>query len=124
MNQWVSLVLFLIFTAGLVLLIIQNVKYLMENKRLISDNAQLLLNNHELLKKFQAIVDQKNVEEIEDTKGFVRFISESRDWAFEYIENVQTAIKELSETPRSDRAGYAKAYKKVIDFLPEETINN
>ena len=124
MDTWIGLGVFLIFVVGLALLTIQNVKYFMDKKRLTMDNAQLLLNNHELLKKFQAIVDQKNVDEIEDTKGFIRFISQSRDWAFDYIENVQTAIKELSETPKSDRAAYAKAYKKVVSFLPEETTEN
>jgi hypothetical protein len=122
--DWTALTSFLIFLLGMTLLVIQNIKYYFATKTLIRDNAQLILDKSELLKKISQILDQQDSGKIEETTGFVRFISESRDWAFQYIEDVQQAIQELSETPRSDRVAYAKAYKKVISFLPEATIES
>ena len=94
-----------------------------------------------------AILEQsvKNVLEnnptpIESSEGFLRFISESRDWAFQYIESVQEAIKQFSneiepsinyfdeygDVISNQRPDYqamqkiSKAYKELIKMLPEE----
>lgn len=36
---------------------------------------------------------EKTPPAIENSEGFLRFVSESRDWAFEYIEEVQSGLK-------------------------------
>lgn len=82
---------------------------------------QSIMDKEELLKKFEEFVNDQSVRAVEETDGFVKFISQSREWAFEYIENVQKAIQVLSETPRSDRTEYNKAYKNVLEFLPDKT---
>lgn len=77
--------------------------------------------------------DEKKIEE---TEGFLKFISQSRDWAFQYIERVQVAIKnfqdvfhpfavqyyEDKEQPISQEefGKLFEAYKKLVEELPDE----
>jgi hypothetical protein len=41
------------------------------------------------------LLDQKEKLASDKNDGFVKFISDSRDWAFEYIENVQQSIQKV-----------------------------
>ena len=69
---------------------------------------------------------------LEQTEGFVKFISESREWAFVYIENVQEALEEyrqiadvvpISKDMTVEQAEkLSKAYDKIMSFLPEENL--
>ena len=71
----------------------------------------------------QAFVDLDEVAEkieakhldkdIEHTEGFVRFLSESRDWAFEYIETVQNGLNKFVEDA-GPRLEYFDKYGRVI----------
>jgi hypothetical protein len=97
---------------------------------------------------------QKKVEELyqdieniklEQTDGFLKFVSESRDWAFQYIEEVQTALSEfdkdiaptiewankfgmvLGQTAHTDALNkISEAYDKLKEVLPKDnqTPNN
>lgn len=77
---------------------------------------------------------------LENSEGFLRFVSESRDWAFQYIEEAQEGIKKfVSEVdplivyfdaygeagPKSpDNDALEKisvAFKDLKKLLPEET---
>ena len=40
----------------------------------------------------QDLLEEKDSNSIEQTDGFLKFVSESRDWAFSYIESVQEAL--------------------------------
>jgi hypothetical protein len=40
-------------------------------------------------------INKKDVKTLEQTEGFLKFVSDSRDWAFEYIEEVQSALEEF-----------------------------
>lgn len=78
------------------------------------------------------ILDKESSKSVEETEGFLKFVSESRDWAFQYIEDVQKAIDEyrlIADTmPISKDITVAKAeelsasYDKLISFLPEENL--
>ena len=53
--------------------------------------------------------------------GFIKFLSESREWAFSYIEEVQSSIKSLSEAMAlGDETQIAKAYAELVKHLPKE----
>ena len=90
---------------------------------------------------------EKQIEQLnlKESDGFVKFLSTSRDWAFEYIEEVQKALVEFDEeiaprlewaTTYGNLAGetihtetitkISEAYKKLKSVLPEntETPNN
>lgn len=70
------------------------------------------------LKETVAVVNSTN---IQDKDGFVKFLSESRDWAFSYIEDVQLSIKELeSAIDSKDPVKLAGAYARLIEHMPKE----
>lgn len=53
--------------------------------------------------------------------GFIKFLSESREQAFSYIEDVQVAIVELNNAVQlGDEETIAKAYMTLTNFLPSE----
>ena len=84
----------------------------------------------------------KNDEEDNDVhkENFIKFLSDSRDWAYEYIENVQSGLNkfvsdvdahishfdEYGETLSMSRPDYAamknisKSYKELKKLLPTE----
>jgi hypothetical protein len=50
-------------------------------------------------------------------ENFIKFLSDSRDWAFEYIETSQKTIKEVSEELKSQ--GLNDYSEKLMELLPE-----
>jgi hypothetical protein len=48
-----------------------------------------------LQKKVEELYQDIENAKLEQTDGFLKFVSESRDWAFQYIEEVQTALSEF-----------------------------
>ena len=103
----------------------------------LSDQAfQMFLDNQILLGK----IEQHSVSsDIEQTEGFVKFLSESRDWAFQYIETTQSEIKKFVEIVGPQMEYYDKygriinsvhtksmdkifdSYQELINLLPETT---
>jgi hypothetical protein len=55
---------------------------------------------------------------------FIKFLSDSRDGAYEYIEQVQTAIEALYKAMESDKENEIdKAYKELLKFLPSKNMD-
>ena len=73
-------------------------------------------------------------------ENFIKFLSESRDWAFEYIENVQSGLKDFINAVEKDIKYFDKygevgsayphydsmtrissAYKELKTLLPEDS---
>jgi hypothetical protein len=50
-------------------------------------------------------------------ENFIKFLSDSRDWAFEYIETSQKTIKEVSEELKNQ--GLNNYSEKLMSLLPE-----
>jgi len=51
-------------------------------------------------------------------ENFIKFLSDSRDWAFEYIETSQKVIKEVSE--ELNGKGLKIYSEKLLALLPEK----
>ena len=85
-----------------------------------------------LMVEFSNLLDKQQTKPIEETEGFIKFVSESRDWAFTYIEDVQDAIEEyrkiadvipLSKDMSVQQAEQLSAtYDRLISFLPEDNL--
>jgi hypothetical protein len=56
-------------------------------------------------------------EDVIHKENFIKFLSDSRDWAFEYIEQSQKTIKEVSEELKSQ--GFNNYSEKLMELLPE-----
>ena len=111
-----SIYTFLFFTSLILL-----VKSLVRNKKLSAEVALLNLERVAFTSHIDQLETAKESGSVEGTQGFLRFISESRDWAFEYIENVQEAIGEYDEAlSTNDAAKISAAYNKMINMLPKE----
>jgi len=50
-------------------------------------------------------------------ENFIKFLSDSRDWAFEYIEQSQKTIREVSDELKNK--GLANYSEKLLALLPE-----
>ena len=106
---------------------------------------QQLADNFLLQKEVEKLYQEIENSKLEQTDGFLKFVSESRDWAFEYIEQVQKALVEFDEeiapqlqwaTTYGTLTGdtvhtntintISEAYDKLKSVLPEntETPNN
>lgn len=96
-----------------------------------------------VMQEYIDIVQSKNSTPIEDElvdkENFIKFLSDSRNWAYQYIEDVQFGIKEFIDSVEPDlsyfdeygEVGSAyphyeamtrinKAYKKLKELMPKE----
>jgi len=102
------------------------------NKRLTLEAIQLKIDMSTMVDQLQKLIDLQDNKAIEETDGFMRFMSESRDWAFQYIEDVQSAIEEyrqiadvipLSKDMTVQQAEQlSSSYDRLMNFLPEENL--
>ncbi len=80
--------------------------------------AKLFLENEGLK---EVIFQNKNIDIQSDDgihkENFIKFLSDSRDWAFEYIEASQKTIKEVSEELKNQ--GLNNYSEKLMELLPE-----
>jgi hypothetical protein len=72
---------------------------------------------------------KEQTKSIEKTDGFLNFISESREWAFKYIEDVQKAIADFSLYEKDlvisdNHHNIVEAYNNLKKFLPDEGTTN
>lgn len=105
---------------------------LIRKKRLTAALVQQKIDSFILSEHLQKLTDAQGVKSIEETDGFLRFLSESREAAFKYIEDVQEAIEEyrqiadvipLSKDMSLQQAEKLSAtYDRLIGFLPEENL--
>lgn len=98
-----------------------------------------------LQKKVEELYQDIENAKLEQTDGFLKFVSDSRDWAFQYIEEVQSALSEFDKSIAPDLEWaktfgmvsgdtahtnvlkrISKAYDKLKEVLPKEnqTPNN
>ena len=130
-DQWISLISFLVVMLLLGLSIYAVIVLFYRNVKHINAIADLIVQNKILTDQLTEKVASKNIEESE---GFLRFVSQSRDWAFEYIENVQKQLNDFVENVGPVMAYYDKfgrinespsmntifeAYTKLVKVLPE-----
>lgn len=91
-----------------------------KNNLLVKSIVEVTLDKMALQKK----VDEASMSPSE-TEGFIKFLSQSREWAFGYIEEVQKSIENLKiamQDGNEDKIN--KAYEDVVSFLPAEEKND
>jgi hypothetical protein len=116
-----ELVSFFLYTAIFFATVVFLVRMIVKNKKLRSEVVSLMVERVAFAAHIEQLETAKESESVENTQGFLRFISESRDWAFQYIEDVQRALVEYDEALNTkDAAKINLAYKKIISLLPKE----
>jgi hypothetical protein len=58
-------------------------------------NIYLAKKNNELTKELKVQAETNYFTNDEDRENFIKFISDSREWAFDYIEEVQTGLNKF-----------------------------
>jgi hypothetical protein len=80
--------------------------------------AELFIKNKALQELTSQVKDSMGISD--DTvhkENFIKFLSDSRDWAFEYIEQSQKTIKEVSDELKNK--GLDNYSEKLLALLPE-----
>lgn len=114
----IALLFFAFATVGSLAVVLK-----LRNTKLLSQIAQLMLDKQAILEELdRASFISNNSIDIEN--GFIKFLSESRESAFEYIEDVQTAILNLKDAMESgDEDQITESYNKLINFLPSDSAS-
>jgi len=125
-------------TSIIIILSFINAKLRIDSKKIAKQTLETLFENELLLKKIEEQADIIKELSFQKNDGFVTFLSQSRDWAFQYIEEVQTVLDSFVETVKPTMEYYDKfgrineipamntvfdAYTHLISVLPE-TENN
>lgn len=118
----------LVLTIALLLFltVADNIRTKMRNRKLATQFVQAEIDKLAVTSKLKEAVDQ--VEMIQ-SEGFIKFLSESRDAAFEYIEEAQKYIAEFVEaadehmsSPLVDET-IIKPYNQLKLLLPADNGN-
>lgn len=119
----VELSVYILVSLFIFALIFSIVKLVLSNRKMFARAVQAEMDRVMTMIQLEKMTAEKNNQAVEKTDGFMKFISESRDWAFTYIEDVQAAIKEYDAAlSKQDPQQMNDAYKKLIDMLPEDMI--
>lgn len=118
-----ELISFSIFITIFVITLAANLRVTHKNKKLRDQILQLGLDKAMLLDSVEKLSGKQNP--IEKTEGFLKFISDSRDWAFKYIEDVQMAIADFNKAIDSKNDEQIEiALNNLKSFLPDNEEEN
>ncbi len=93
----IDFIIFALIVLVVITLLISVVKLRLKNRRLAIELLQATLDQNILLTKLAEELKKKEEVSVEKTDGFLKFISESRDLAFEYIEAMQEALVKFKD---------------------------
>jgi len=141
----VNLITFVILFFTILGLLFLIIKSNVQKKNITAMYIQGELDKYSIIKKLEEVSNELSIAKLSESDGFIKFISQSRDWAFQYIEEVQSALKEF-DSEVVHKFEWAKtygivtnggthskvlneismAYEKLKSVLPEntETPNN
>lgn len=89
-----------------------------KNKRLVKNVIELHI-ERSALEDMIAAQALNREEPIDQNDGFIKFLSDSREWAFNYIDNVQNTILVLKEKYDNKKA-IDESLKELFEMLPKE----
>jgi hypothetical protein len=118
----------IVFSATIViiaLLAINNVRLFVSRRTLSNHLLQTVLDKLAIEDAYSKLSQEYDTISLQETDGFVKFLSESRAWAFTYIEEVQESILALNSAMDSGvDEDIAKAYARLQTHLPKDVQNN
>lgn len=128
-----EIVVYILYTLIIFYLLYRVYKQRESIRRISSDHLQALMDLSLMKQELEKAMIQINNAKLEKDDGFVRFLSESRDWAYEYIATTQEVITkfnlEVEELLNSDIKPAQKLtkikqlYKDLKQVLPSEDKN-
>lgn len=119
MNMTTFFIVFLSLLNVSMIIAYLSIKYQMHKMVLVT--ADLLITNSNILTNGNNF-DSKTDEDI-DKENFIKFLSDSREWAFNYIEESQETVKEVIDYLNNKNNDFDKAYAKKLQTLIPESLN-
>lgn len=114
-----NIIFIVVISALFVSLVAQTIFYAKKYKRLIKNIAELLIEKEALANKLDRLALESS-KEVND--GFIKFLSESREAAFDYIDGVQNAISSYLKVAESDdKDAITVARMELSSYLPDES---
>lgn len=124
----INFIVFLFYAITLALVFVRLFILTKRNKNLASLLIQSRIDNTIYIERLAKEINEKESVKIEQTEGFLNFVSKSRDYAFEYIENVQGKIQNVFEfvdnkTQKKTTKQILEVVETLREMLPEEREN-
>lgn len=117
----VEFAVFAIAMLVFVSLIITNIHTRLQNNKLKANLTQESIDRAVVMQEMQKLMAEIDTKNSNQNDGFLKFVSESREAAFKYIEEVQAAINEFD----SKVGPVVKHYKntgKVLERRPSQLV--
>ncbi len=102
-------------------LAVTNLRLRKQRMQISADFLQAAFDKELLSQELSKAVMEIEQREIENTDGFVKFLSESREYAFKYIEDTQAKIVEFQKAVEP-RFEYFHSYGQVLGENPHTQI--
>jgi len=113
----IELISFSIFTILFFILIFKNVTLNIKLSKIRLELIKAYLDKTIISEKFIEAVDKKNKLEDPSSEAFLKFVSDSRDWAYQYIDNVQESLNNFINDIEPEIA-YFDEYGEVGSAYP------
>lgn len=127
MIDLLDLIVFSVLMFGLALFLVTSIRLHFKNKAL---DASILEYEIVLMALSSKIDDIQKEKELEGSDGFIRFLSQSRESAFDYIDLAQESLKTfigVADSMFKDQSlseDVVKAYEAIKGLLPEDNLEN
>lgn len=86
-------IVFSLFIISFIGLMVSNIRLKIKTSTLTLKLLEERIDKNIIIDKAKKEIE--NEKKVEDTEGFLKFISDSRDWAFSYIEQVQAGLEKF-----------------------------
>jgi len=83
----------------------------------VKKNRAILANTLNLLMMQQSMNDESKTDEEKSNEAFLKFVSDSRDWAYQYIDEVQEGLNKFI-TDIEPEISYFKEYGDLGSMAP------
>jgi hypothetical protein len=110
---------FILFLISFVGLMVSNIRLKIKTSTLTLQLLESRISNNIIIDKAKQEIE--NEKKIEDSEGFLKFVSDSRDWAFLYIEEVQTALQKFDKNAGS-QIEYFNKFSNLTEGQPLHDI--
>jgi malate synthase len=133
--NWVELSVFIFLTVLFFALVYDSLRLRFNLQKMSRKMVQQRIDYDSIVVKLQEALKESDTKNVESKEGFIKFLTDSRDWAFQYIENVQSAIDKLNE--ESVKVDFNASYLlpeeveslhdailKILEQIPEDSQND
>ncbi len=112
-------IVFSLFIISFIGLMVGNIKLKIKVSTLTLKILEERIDKNIIIDKAKKEIE--NEKKVEDTEGFLKFISDSRDWAFSYIEQVQAGLEKFDKSA-GEQIRYFNQFASLSEGQPLHDI--